>query len=107
VDSVPLLDGEEFRSHFIDLINSTINTLNNNTENGQTQSSSSSSGTSNGTRTSLISIVKMDDIYDTLEDVPEMSVLFTLLGCEKTHIMNRKVNNRYGSVFHIAITGNL
>lgn len=69
--------------------------------------SASGSAAGNVTRVSVISTHVMDDIYDTLEHIPEISVLFTLLSCEDTHFMSRKITARYGPVVHIGVTGKL
>jgi hypothetical protein len=104
-DTVPVLNVDKVDKDFIEMVNSTINDVANLSSLSRVQDVF---GNENLTRTSEITVVLLD--YNggeiDMEAVPEISVLLTLLGCEETHLYNKKVTDAYGPTVHIAITGN-
>lgn len=121
--SISILDKPGYQADLIAMINATITALNNGTYNPThtagtrrlppinlaTPSGSVGNigGTLNVTKVSTVGLHVMEDIYDILENVPEMGALFTMLNCKDSHYMNTKITSQYGPIVHVAVTGEL
>ncbi|OXA47141.1 hypothetical protein Fcan01_18403 [Folsomia candida] len=118
--SISILDKPGYQADLIAMINATITALNNGTYNPThtagtrrlppinlaTPSGSVGNigGTLNVTKVSTVGLHVMEDIYDILENVPEMGALFTMLNCKDSHYMNTKITSQYGPIVHVAVT---
>ncbi len=64
----------------------------------------SSTGSFNASRVTNVTILHFD-LNDDLSTFPDIVFVFSFLGCRATHDLDTRLNDAFGTVGHIALTG--